>query len=305
MPVSTANSKIVFDALEGGRRPPDLRAAGNVARPLDPLADDDPDVTLVRLAKEEEGVGISMGAHLAGVKSAMLMQNHGFLASVNGIVSGAQLYPHSAADVDQRSRHVRRSATRGRPRAARSPSRARARCAFRSCVSTIRRASRIAFARRKRSPTRRIKPGGVAADARSDVGGRVTRIDALACRLRSPRALRRRHDHGRGGGGAAVDRSSTEFLLPAARDGPRLVGGSRHRAEPSRRAGRGVRRRRFGVDEPRRPDDAGALPPGEPAARGVRQRVAALGRRVSDGDLDRHATSRRSRRQPASRARLR
>ena len=47
---------------------------------------------LVRLAKEEEGVGISAGAHFAGVKSAMLMQNHGFLASVNGIVSFAQLY---------------------------------------------------------------------------------------------------------------------------------------------------------------------------------------------------------------------
>src|SRR5262249_43779612 len=48
--------------------------------------------TLVRLAKEEEGVGISAGAHLAGMKSAMLMQNHGFLASINGIVSCAQLY---------------------------------------------------------------------------------------------------------------------------------------------------------------------------------------------------------------------
>jgi sulfopyruvate decarboxylase subunit alpha len=47
---------------------------------------------LVRLAKEEEGVGISAGAHLAGMKSAMLMQNHGFLASINGIVSCAQLY---------------------------------------------------------------------------------------------------------------------------------------------------------------------------------------------------------------------
>ena len=33
-----------------------------------------------------------MGAHFAGVKSAMLMQNHGLLASINGIVSGAQLY---------------------------------------------------------------------------------------------------------------------------------------------------------------------------------------------------------------------
>ena len=49
-------------------------------------------MVLVRLAKEEEGVGISAGAHLAGTKSAMLMQNHGFLASVNGIVSCAQLY---------------------------------------------------------------------------------------------------------------------------------------------------------------------------------------------------------------------
>jgi len=56
------------------------------------MAEDDPETTLVRLAKEEEGVGLSMGAHFAGVRSAMLMQNHGFLASINGIVSGAQLY---------------------------------------------------------------------------------------------------------------------------------------------------------------------------------------------------------------------
>src|SRR3989442_2716356 len=56
------------------------------------MADEDPEMILVRLAKEEEGVGVSAGAHLAGVPSAMLMQNHGFLASVNGIVSCAQLY---------------------------------------------------------------------------------------------------------------------------------------------------------------------------------------------------------------------
>ena len=37
-------------------------------------------------------MGISAGAHFAGVKSAMLMQNHGFLASINGIVSFAHLY---------------------------------------------------------------------------------------------------------------------------------------------------------------------------------------------------------------------
>ena len=92
MPVSTANSKIVFDALKtsGVRLMSALPETWLVH--LIRMAEDDPDVTLVRLAKEEEGVGISMGAHLAGVRSAMLMQNHGFLASINGIVSGAQLY---------------------------------------------------------------------------------------------------------------------------------------------------------------------------------------------------------------------
>lgn len=92
MPVSATNSKIVFDALKAGG----VRLISALPETwlvhLIRLADDDPEVRLVRLAKEEEGVGISMGAHLAGVKSAMLMQNHGFLASVNGIVSGAQLF---------------------------------------------------------------------------------------------------------------------------------------------------------------------------------------------------------------------
>ena len=92
MPVSASNSQVVFDALKasGVRLMSALPETWLVH--LIRVADDDPDVTLVRLAKEEEGVGISMGAHLAGVKSAMLMQNHGFLASVNGIVSCAQLY---------------------------------------------------------------------------------------------------------------------------------------------------------------------------------------------------------------------
>ena len=92
MPVSATNSRIVFDALkEAGVRLISALPETWLVH-LIRLADDDPEVTLVRLAKEEEGVGISMGAHLAGVKSAMLMQNHGFLASVNGIVSGAQLF---------------------------------------------------------------------------------------------------------------------------------------------------------------------------------------------------------------------
>src|SRR5919198_5753872 len=92
MPVSVDNSRVVYDALKscGVRLMSALPETWLVH--LIRLAEDDPEITLVRLAKEEEGVGISAGAHLAGVKSAMLMQNHGFLASVNGIVSCAQLY---------------------------------------------------------------------------------------------------------------------------------------------------------------------------------------------------------------------
>jgi sulfopyruvate decarboxylase subunit alpha len=92
MPVSTANSRIIFDALKASGVTLMSALPETWLVHLIRLADEDPDTTLVRLAKEEEGVGISMGAHLAGVKSAMLMQNHGFLAAINGIVSGAQLY---------------------------------------------------------------------------------------------------------------------------------------------------------------------------------------------------------------------
>lgn len=92
MPVSQANSKLIYESLkvQGVRLMSALPETWLVH--LVRLADEDPEMTLVRLAKEEEGVGISAGAHLAGVPSAMLMQNHGFLASVNGIVSFAQLY---------------------------------------------------------------------------------------------------------------------------------------------------------------------------------------------------------------------
>src|SRR5260221_12121975 len=91
-PVSTTSSRTIYDALKasGVRLMSALPETWLVH--LIRFAEEDPDTTLVRLAKEEEGVGISAGAHLAGVKSAMLMQNHGFLASINGIVSCAQLY---------------------------------------------------------------------------------------------------------------------------------------------------------------------------------------------------------------------
>ena len=92
MPVSVTNSRLIHDALKacGVRIISALPETWLVH--LIRFAEEDPETTLVRLAKEEEGVGISAGAHFAGVKSAMLMQNHGFLASINGIVSCAQLY---------------------------------------------------------------------------------------------------------------------------------------------------------------------------------------------------------------------
>lgn len=92
MPVSVSSSKLIYGCLKdvGVRVVSALPETWLVH--LIRMAEEDADMTLVRLAKEEEGVGISAGAHLAGVKSAMLMQNHGFLASINGIVSCAQLY---------------------------------------------------------------------------------------------------------------------------------------------------------------------------------------------------------------------
>jgi len=92
VPVSVENSRVVYDALKAC----DIKLFSALPETwlvhLIRFAEDDPDSTLVRLAKEEEGVGISAGCHLAGVKSVMLMQNHGFLASINGIVSLAHLY---------------------------------------------------------------------------------------------------------------------------------------------------------------------------------------------------------------------
>jgi sulfopyruvate decarboxylase subunit alpha len=92
VPVSASGSRAVYDALKAL----DVRIVSALPETwlvhLIRMAEEDPDVSLVRLAKEEEGVGISVGAHLAGVRSAMLMQNHGFLQSINGIVSLAMLY---------------------------------------------------------------------------------------------------------------------------------------------------------------------------------------------------------------------
>jgi len=92
MPVSVTNSRLIYEALKSVQVKLISALPETWLVHLVQMADDDPDTILVRLNKEEEAVGISAGAHFAGVKSAMLMQNHGLLTSVNGIVSLAQLY---------------------------------------------------------------------------------------------------------------------------------------------------------------------------------------------------------------------
>jgi len=56
------------------------------------MAESDPEMCLVEVAKEEEAVGIAAGAYFAGTPNLMLLQNHGFLGAINGIVSLAMLY---------------------------------------------------------------------------------------------------------------------------------------------------------------------------------------------------------------------
>ena len=92
VPVSVQNSKIIYESLK--------RSGVKIVSALPEtwlvhligMIDDDPDMMLIRITREEEAIGISAGAHLAGVRSALLMQNHGFLAAINPIVSLTFLY---------------------------------------------------------------------------------------------------------------------------------------------------------------------------------------------------------------------
>ena len=92
MTVSRENSKQVYEGIKraGIRYVSALPETWLVY--LLQLAEEDPEMTLVEVAKEEEAVGIAAGAYFAGAPNALLMQNHGFLAAINGIVSLALLY---------------------------------------------------------------------------------------------------------------------------------------------------------------------------------------------------------------------
>jgi sulfopyruvate decarboxylase subunit alpha len=56
------------------------------------LVDADQKVVHVPVAREEEGVGISAGAHLGGKRSVLLMQNSGLGNSINALASLNGLY---------------------------------------------------------------------------------------------------------------------------------------------------------------------------------------------------------------------
>jgi sulfopyruvate decarboxylase subunit alpha len=92
MTVSLDNSKAVYQGIKdaGIRFVSALPETWLVY--LLQLADEDPEMCLVEVAKEEEAIGIAAGAYFAGEPNLLLMQNHGFLAAINGIVSLAMLY---------------------------------------------------------------------------------------------------------------------------------------------------------------------------------------------------------------------
>jgi sulfopyruvate decarboxylase subunit alpha len=92
VPISLDNSRVIHAALKKCGINMISAMPETWLVPLIRMIEEDQEMTLLRLAKEEEGVGISAGAHFAGFRTALLMQNHGLLASLNGIVSLALLY---------------------------------------------------------------------------------------------------------------------------------------------------------------------------------------------------------------------
>ena len=92
MTVSLENSKAVYQGIK------DAGVEFITALPetwlvyLLQMAEEDPEMCMVEVAKEEEAIGIASGAYFAGQPNILLMQNHGFMGSINGIVSLAKLY---------------------------------------------------------------------------------------------------------------------------------------------------------------------------------------------------------------------
>ncbi len=84
MPVSYENSKIIFEGIKDAGIKSISALSETWLGLLLQRAEDDPDVELIQVAKEEEAIGIAGGAYFAGEPHVLLMQNHGFLAAING-----------------------------------------------------------------------------------------------------------------------------------------------------------------------------------------------------------------------------
>lgn len=92
MPVSYENSKVVFEGIKAaGVRTISALPETWLGLLLQRIERDD-EMELIQVAKEEEAVGIAAGAWFADEPHILLMQNHGFLAAINAVVSLAQLY---------------------------------------------------------------------------------------------------------------------------------------------------------------------------------------------------------------------
>jgi sulfopyruvate decarboxylase subunit alpha len=92
MSVSYENSKLVFEGIKAAGIKSVSALPETWLVHLLQRAEDDDALALIEVAKEEEAIGIAAGAYFASEPHALLMQNHGFLAAINGIVSLAQLY---------------------------------------------------------------------------------------------------------------------------------------------------------------------------------------------------------------------
>ena len=60
---------------------PDLHTSDGLLFPISV----DPDLRLIRVCREDEGLGVMGGLHYCGVKSLLLMQQTGLLDSINAI----------------------------------------------------------------------------------------------------------------------------------------------------------------------------------------------------------------------------
>ena len=92
MPPSPARAKILHDALSAAGLEVVATLPETWLVPLVRSLEADPALRVVEVVKEDEAVGIAMGAHLAGARAAVLMQNHGLFSALNAVISGAMLY---------------------------------------------------------------------------------------------------------------------------------------------------------------------------------------------------------------------